>query len=248
MKLETWTVGQGSRTAALVHGASKGADVWRDFARILADEYDLTVVLLDQRGHGRAPRALSYRVADFAGDLLDTLPVGLDFLIGQSLGGVAGAWASPKLQPKRYIGLDPAFALNALSSISALTLSALGPLQLRIAHWLARLPGVSVKGSAPDTLERVQLMLNDWDTSMMVPLVRSARRDPFPVGPPAVPSTLLLAENSAVVSDKMARELRAAGWDVRVKPGAVHDLHLQDPRGVIAMLDDVLRGKRSEGA
>jgi hypothetical protein len=39
----------------------------------------------------------------------------------------------------------------------------------------------------------------------------------------------------------MAEELRAMGWDIRVKPGGEHDLHLQDPAGVIAMLDDILR-------
>jgi hypothetical protein len=39
----------------------------------------------------------------------------------------------------------------------------------------------------------------------------------------------------------MAAELTALGWDIRVKPGGEHDLHLQDPRGVITMLDDVLR-------
>jgi len=44
-----------------------------------------------------------------------------------------------------------------------------------------------------------------------------------------------------VVGEQMARDLRALGWDVRVKPGAVHDMHLQDPAGVVAMLDDILR-------
>ncbi len=240
MKLETWSVGNGPRTAALVHGLSKGADVWRDFARILVDEYDLTVLLLDLRGHGRSPRASSYEVNDFANDLVDSLPTGLDFLIGQSLGGIACARASVQLRPKHFIGLDPGFRLPAIMALMTYVLHAAGPFRARVGDWMLTLPGAIPAGSAPDALERVRAMSKRWDMSMGVPFVRSARRQWFRVAPPAVPSTLVLAENSVVVPRKMADELRAAGWDIRVKPGAVHDLHLQDPRGVIAMLHDVL--------
>ena len=241
MKLRTWTVGNGPRTAALVHGATKAADVWRDVARILVDEYDLTVILLDQRGHGRSPRAASYRVADFTGDLVETLPTGLDFLVGASLGGLAGALASAKLRPGRYIGLDPAFSLARSAGFSANMLRLLGPLQEPVVKKLFRIAAPKEKGAAPDTVERVLAMMEAWDGSMMSQLVRSARRHPFPIAAPAVPSTLLLADDSAVVGEQMARDLRGLGWDVRVKPGAVHDMHLQDPPGVVAMLDDVLR-------
>jgi pimeloyl-ACP methyl ester carboxylesterase len=109
MKLVTRTLGTGRRTAALVHGASMAGDVWRDFAQILIEDYDLSILLIDLRGHGQSPRGKSYQVADFAADLIETLPTGLDYLIGQSLGGVSSAWASSSLLPHRYIGLDPAF-------------------------------------------------------------------------------------------------------------------------------------------
>ena len=240
MKLETWTVGDGPRTAALVHGASMGGAVWRDFARILVDEHDLTVVLLDQRGHGRSPRSDRYEVADFANDLVESLPQGLDFCIGQSLGGLASAWASARLRPKRYIGLDPALAVGP---IAAFMLRTLGPHQTRLSDRMLRALGAPVKGSPPDTLARFRAMWKDWDPAMMAQLARSARREPFPIAPPAVPSTLLLADKGFCVPEPVAARLRSAGWDIRVKPGAVHDLHLQDPRGCIAMLDDVLRAR-----
>ena len=240
MKLETWTLGDGPRTAALVHGATKAADVWRDVARILVDRYDLTVLLLDQRGHGRSPRAASYKVADFAGDLVETLPTGLDFLFGASLGGVAGAWASATLKPRRYVGLDPAFSMPTSAGFSSRILGLLGPLEDPAVRGLFRLAGPRL-GAAPDTHDRVVTMFNEWDASMMSQLVHSARRQPFPIAAPAVPSTLLLADHSVVITEPMARDLARLGWDVRVKPGAVHDMHLQDPPGVVAMLDDVLR-------
>ncbi|MES3021604.1 MAG: alpha/beta fold hydrolase [Pseudomonadota bacterium] len=240
MKLDTWTVGNGPRTAALVHGASKGADVWRDIARILVDKYDMTVVLLDQRGHGASPRAGSYRLADFSGDLVETLPTGLDFLIGHSLGGVAGAWAAAGLQPKHFIGLDPGFSVPSSMKKMAYLFKALGPLRPWFLNWTLQLPGAIPEGAAADTLERVRAMTRSWDSSMMLPLLKSGEQQPFVVAPPSVPSTLLLAENSIVVSDAMAGALQSAGWDVRMMSGGVHDFILQDPSRVVALLHDVL--------
>jgi pimeloyl-ACP methyl ester carboxylesterase len=238
MKLVTRELGTGRRTAALVHGASMAGDVWRDFAQILIDEYDLSVILVDQRGHGESPRGPSYQVADFAADLVETLPTGLDFLIGQSLGGVSSAWAAPSLLPQRYIGLDPAFTAGA---VTACILRLAGRFQTRLPDWILSAIGMPPKGAAPDTLARVHAMWATWDSSMMNQLVHSGRTTPFPVGPPAVPSTLILADKSLFVPPKMADALSALGWDIRVKPGGEHDLHLQDPGGVIALLDDVLR-------
>jgi hypothetical protein len=177
-------------------------------------------------------------VEDFVADLVENLPSGLDFLMGQSLGGVSSAWAAPSLLPRRYIGLDPALTAGALT---ALALRVLGPLQTHLPDRVLSAIGMPPKGAAPDTMERVRAMWSKWDSSMMQQLVRSGRRAPFPVGPPAVPSTLILADPSLFVPPKMASELTALGWDIRVKPDGEHDLHLQDPRGVITMLDDVLR-------
>jgi pimeloyl-ACP methyl ester carboxylesterase len=238
IQLSTRRLGTGSRTAALVHGASMTGDIWRDFGQILVDEYDLSLILVDLRGHGKSPRSADYRVADFAADLVETLPQGLDFLIGQSLGGVSSAWAAPLLRPRRYIGLDPAFTASPAASVM---LRVLGPIQPHFPDWLLARFGTPPEGSAPDTLARVRAMWKEWDSSMMKQLVPSGLHDPFTVRPPAVPSTIVLADPSFVISPAAAEGFREAGWDVRVKPGGVHDLHTQDPRGLAALLDDVLR-------
>jgi pimeloyl-ACP methyl ester carboxylesterase len=238
MKLATREIGTGTRTAALVHGASMGSDIWRDFAQILIDKYDFSIILIDLRGHGRSEHASSYQIADFAADLIENLPTGLDVLMGQSLGGVSTALASAKLLPRRYVGLDSAFTIGPLV---ALVGRIVGPVQTRLPDRVLKAIGMPVEGSAPDTLERIRTLWSQWDSSMVRQVINSGRRTPFPVGPPAVPSTLVLAEKSLYVRPKMVQELRALGWDIRIKPGAVHDLHLQDPHGVIDMLDDVLR-------
>ncbi len=78
----------------LIHGImSSGATMWR-LGEALAER---GVVAPDLRGHGEAPRAASYRAADFASDLGS----GWDLVIGHSLGGLIAAYAAAE---------DPAFA------------------------------------------------------------------------------------------------------------------------------------------
>jgi pimeloyl-ACP methyl ester carboxylesterase len=238
MKLATKTITAGPRTAALVHGASMSTLIWRDFGKILTDKYDITLTLVDLRGHGESDRAADYRVSDFADDLVETLPTGLDFLIGQSLGGVSSAWAAARLKPKRYIGFDPAFTA---SPSAAWALKTLGPIQPKMPTWMLRAMGSPPKGSAPDTLALFRESWKNWDSSMMKQLVPSGVEHPFAVVPPPLPSTIVLADKSFVIPPAMATGFREAGWDVRDKPGAVHDMHVQDPVGLAALLDDLLR-------
>jgi pimeloyl-ACP methyl ester carboxylesterase len=235
MKLHTRVVGTGSRTAALVHGASMSGEYWRDFSPYLL-KHDLTLILVDQRGHGDSPRADSYRIEDFADDLVDTLPTGLDFLIGQSLGGLTGAWASERLQPKRYIGIDPALAMTPFS---LWLIPTVGPYQKRMPDWMLRAFGMPSKGSPPDTLARTRAIWKKWDETCLRDIRSSYLARPFPVAAPPVPSTIVLAEKSFAVRADFAAALRAAGWDVRVMKGG-HDLHIENPSGLADVLDDVL--------
>jgi pimeloyl-ACP methyl ester carboxylesterase len=58
-----------------------------------------TVTTLDLRGHGLSDRANSYRLDEFADDVVDALPAGLDSVIGHSLGGAVLVRAVDRLQP-----------------------------------------------------------------------------------------------------------------------------------------------------
>jgi pimeloyl-ACP methyl ester carboxylesterase len=236
MKLATTTVGSGSRRAALVHGASMNSDAWREFVPYLL-EHDLTLTLVDLRGHGDSPRASSYLISDFVSDLVETLPKNLDLLIGQSLGGLAGAWASAELIPKRFIGIDPALGI---SRSQLFLLGILGPIQTRLPDRVLHAFGMPPKGSPPDMMERIHAMWAKWDTSSVRDVKNSAFANPFPVAPPRVPSTIVLADPSMATPPKLADALRACGWDVRVIKGGGHDLHQEDPAGLAEVLRDVL--------
>ncbi|GAA4668061.1 alpha/beta fold hydrolase [Frondihabitans cladoniiphilus] len=236
MKLATRTVGEGSRSAALVHGASMSSDAWREFVPYLL-ELDLTLTLVDLRGHGDSPRADSYRIDEFVDDLVDTLPQGLDLLIGQSLGGLTAAWAAPLLKPKRFIGIDPAFSIDRKSLF---LLRLLGPIQPKLPDFLLRRLGLPPKGSPPDMLARIHAMWAKWDTASVRDVTKSAAEHPFPAGPPSVPSTIVLADPSTATPPAFADALRTQGWDVRVIAGGGHDLHQEDPGGLAEVLRDVL--------
>lgn len=112
----SWGDPSAARRALLVHGlGSNGALMWR-FGVALADD-GWHVEAVDLRGHGTAPRALDYRIADYASDLAITRPRTGDawgLVIGHSLGGAAStvvaasdpAWAS------RLVLVDPALHLK----------------------------------------------------------------------------------------------------------------------------------------
>lgn len=240
MKLNTVTVGEGSRTAALIHGASRSTDAWRYFAPYLLEQ-DIQLILVDQRGHGDSPRASSYRVEDFAQDLVDTLPTGLDFVFGQSLGGLTAAWAAADLQPKRYIGVDPALHMKGFQKWLIPTL---GPIQKKFPDAVLRALGAPIKHPSADDIAWLRGEWAKWDETSLRDIKSSYDARPFPAGPPAVPSTIVLAGPSFAVAPKFAAELAAQGWDVRVMPGGTHDLHIDDPAGLAAILADVLEPVR----
>ena len=235
MKLVTHELGSGSLTAGLVHGASESATAWHDFARMLVDEFDLRLILVDQRGHGESPRAATYNISEFADDLVETLPVGLDFLFGQSLGGRTAALAAARLAPGHYIGVDPAFSLPF--GFGART-RAVAVIERAIPRSVLRRTVVSTFGE--EGAERQLANWANWDRRMIPYLTREGRRTEFLPQPPAVPSTVVLAENSFVMPPNRAKEFADYGWDIRTLAGAPHDMHIRNPAGLIDILRDVL--------
>jgi hypothetical protein len=75
---------------------------------------------------------------------------------------------------------------------------------------------------------------------MMCQIARTASHNPVIARPPLVPLTVVRADPSFTVRDVLARELTASGWDIRIKQGGAHDLHVQDPQGLADLLDDIL--------
>lgn len=103
---QSWDGGPGK--ALLVHGLSSSAAGWWRFAPALASlGYEVTAP--DLRGHGATGPADSYRLADYATDLVD-IQGSWDLVVGHSLGGAAAAIAAEEHPQwtQRMIMLDPA--------------------------------------------------------------------------------------------------------------------------------------------
>ena len=99
-----------------MHGlGSSAATTWQVSEALAGAGWSVTAI--DLRGHGSAPRASSYRIADFAEDLRHTTPDGggiWDVVIGHSI-GAASAVVAAHQDPswtKRLILLDPALELG----------------------------------------------------------------------------------------------------------------------------------------
>lgn len=217
MKLATTTIGTGPKTAALVHGLSGDSGTWFEFAPWLAS-LGYTVTLVDQRGHGASDRANSYLAEDLADDLVDTLPVGMDVIMGHSLGGRALLLAAERLRPGRAVYLDPGFTVPPEMTFG-LPLDADGEIA-SVEELAAILPVYST-----EHLVNSRRSLTLFDPAWFE-LPNPVLPDLEPPVPPVVPSLLVLADPPIAVNPPMQERLRAGGYELRTVPGGHHDLHI----------------------
>ncbi len=73
------------------------------------------MVAVDLRGHGASGRGAGpeeYRPEDYADDLVETVPDGVDLAVGHSLGALVLARAVERLGPARAVYCDPAWHLR----------------------------------------------------------------------------------------------------------------------------------------
>jgi pimeloyl-ACP methyl ester carboxylesterase len=235
MKLTVHTTGSGSKSVALFHGISGEAAMFADLTQILADRFDYTVYGVDLRGHGDSPRADSYSLPELADDVVDSLPTGLDLVMGHSLGGRVLLDSVGRLLPRRAVYLDPALRVASSASVTAGRAN-VGEHEDGSPFSTEELTAAN-PGWGPANIERARTSHSHWDASMFEQLMSGVAEANAPAGTPAVPSLILLAENSPLIDASFADELSAVGWEVRVQKGAGHNLHLDDVDKTIRMLD-----------
>jgi pimeloyl-ACP methyl ester carboxylesterase len=111
-----WGTKAAPKHVLLVHGLGSSAlTMWRLGEAFAEKGWCATAV--DLRGHGQAPRTTTYRISDFADDLLLTNPThqgNWDVVIGHSIGAASTtvASASDKDWTKRLVLLDPALTVG----------------------------------------------------------------------------------------------------------------------------------------
>ena len=221
-----------TRRALLIHGLSSNSTTWWRVAAALETE-GWQVITPDLRGHGSAPRAESYAIADYASDL----PAGpWDLVVGHSLGGAVAVLAARSAS--RLVLLDPVLevAPDEFDEIEADQLAELDLTieSIRVAkpHWHPRdheLKAAAVQQADPRAVERTFRDNPDWN------VVDAAAALTMP--------TLILGGDHRVysmLSTETADAVVAANPKVtyRVIEGSGHSLHRDRPDETIAAILD----------
>lgn len=243
MQLHTATSGSGEHHVGLIHGLGADGTTWQPLIDLMLATGRYTVTTIDLRGHGRSDRASSYTLGELADDVVESLPQGLRSVVGHSLGGAVLVRAVERLSPQRAVYLDPGFGLalpttglagRAFWAVPALTLGVVGARQARRSASQRAVYPESIRESMKESQRR-------FDAKMAIGVFREIAFHPVAIAAPAVPSTIVLSDESpAVLPDAMAAGLEREGWDIRRISGIHHDMHLEDPERVLGILADVL--------
>lgn len=239
MKLSTKTYGDGGRHIGLIHGLGADGETWRPLIDLLVLNGAYTVTTVDLRGHGLSDRAVSYSLGDFSGDIVEALPKNLECVIGHSLGGSVLFRAVERLKPKQAIYLDPGFQLalptrgllgRLFWSMPVLTMGVAALLQARRSAKVKAMYDTTTRALLKQAKER-------FDTRMAIGVFREVAFHPIAAAKPQVPSVVVLSDDYlAVLPDYLARALERKGWTVRRIVGSHHDMHLESPGQVSALL------------
>ncbi|NUU07432.1 alpha/beta hydrolase [Leifsonia sp. C5G2] len=231
MQLYTREWGTGDRYAVLVHGVMSDSRTWRRVAPALADR-GYHVIAVDLRGHGHSPRTPEYTAELMAQDIVDTVPARPELVMGHSLGGLTVSLVVERLDPQRVIYVDPAFSCPATNGFQRW----LAPAFLRT---LARQSAVRIAKRNPrwdpaDVAIEVETFKAFDRAVLPVVVTPSAMRAPEVM---AVPSLVMLADNSQLVKPELAERLREDGYEVRIVPGSGHVINRDDHDGFMKALE-----------
>ncbi len=242
MRLATRRHGDGQRHVALVHGLGGDGDLWQGLTDRIIGAGGTTVTTVDLRGHGASDRDDDYGVDAFARDLVETLPAGLDLVVGHSLGGTVLERAVARLQPAHALYLDPGFRLGLpVDGVTGRLFWRTTPVSVVLAALVQKWHG---RGRPPMSVEDRALRkaaTSRFDRRMTVGVFREVSHHPTPVAAPVVPSTLVLSDDSgAVVPAETVARLEGLGWEVRPLAGVGHDFWLQDADRTWAAIRDLV--------
>jgi pimeloyl-ACP methyl ester carboxylesterase len=245
VKLATQTHGQGARRIALVHGLGGDGALWRGLTERIVASGTATVTTVDLRGHGASDRSDVYTVTAFADDLVDTLPTGLDLVVGHSLGGSVLERAVGRLEPAHALYLDPGFHLRLpTEGLTGRLFWATAPVTLAVAALGQKLRSRGRPPLAPPDAALRDEALTRFDRKMTIGVFRDVAHHRAPVAQPIVPSTIVLSDDApAVLREETAERLSALGWEIRRLPGVGHDFWLEDAGRTLDVVHDLLVGE-----
>ncbi|MFT4211626.1 MAG: alpha/beta hydrolase [Microbacterium sp.] len=232
MRLAVDESGAGERCAVLVHGIMSDSRAWH---RVRADleEQGYRVIAVDLAGHGRSPRARRYSPTAWADDVAETVAPLLDrepdVIVGHSLGALVASIVAERLAARATIYVDPAFAFprGARGLVYKL---AFGLMPRPGRRMLARM---NPKWAAED-VELETASVRAWDRRTVLGLA-----DTRVLAPPRVvrvPSLVILAEKSLLITQEVRTRLQYHGMTVTMLPGSGHTVFRDDHAGFMRLV------------
>ena len=125
----------------------------------------------------------------FAEDLVESLPTGLDVVVGHSLGGSVLERAVGRLAPAGAVYLDPGFRLGLpTAGLAGRLFWATAPVGLAVAALAQRWRSRGRPAPSPEDARLRDAATARFDRGMAVGVFRDVAHAPAPVAPPVVPS------------------------------------------------------------
>lgn len=230
-----WGDPAAQHSALLIHGINGAGAGWWRLGEALA-EAGWHAVAVDLRGHGTAPRADSYLIADYVDDLPGT---DWDLVVGHSLGGAIGVAAAARPGfTRRLLLLDPVLRIPAAEK-AAVQADQVAELTASIADLTAERPlwhplDIRLKFDASRQADRemVDRTFNQNDPWELIDAASTLDVDTLILGADPAVYTFFPADQADAVVAANARVT------YRVVPGAGHSPHRDRPAESIAAMFD----------
>ncbi|NNC11318.1 alpha/beta hydrolase [Planctomonas sp. JC2975] len=227
MQLFTREWGTGDRVAVLVHGLFSSSRTWHRLGPELADK-GYRVVAVDLAGHGQSPRSRWYSLSGLVRGIAESVPVKPELAIGHSLGGLALSRLVRVLQPERAVYIDPAFLGNRLpwwqrAGAPMLFHGILNRRERSVARSNPRWGKDDVEIEVGDYASFDRSFFKNFGDGRAMPLSEPDRM--------TVPSMMMLADRSKLVSESVSERMRRLGFEIRTVAGAGHTVHRDDFAG-----------------
>ena len=249
MELYYEQVGEGAPVLLLLHGMAGNAGVWQPFIDVLRGRWHGRILVPDLRGHGRSPHGRHYGFGQHAADVAELLDADEPVtVVAHSMGAVVAVAAA-----------SPAFDLSIRSILGFGVKMQFPQADVEKARSLARMP-VRWFDQRKDAVERflklsgLTGLVSDDSPAVQAGVSEEEGRwriaaDPRTFSAPVPDFENLMRSCKARVrlacgsEDWMVNvaQLRRHDPDAIELAGLGHNLHVQEPEALAALLDNVMK-------
>ena len=241
--------GSGDRVILFLHGLGATAAVWTGVREALRERGGMRWVAADLGGHGGSDWQPFYSVGQLAAQLAQTIPLELPpVIVGHSLGtyvglALASGWFGVRVQG--LLGIGPKIAwpqadLKAAREFAARPVRCYASEEEAVDRY-RRVSGLSEElAPGRKALARGVLQTPDGWRLAQDPGTFAVAGAPFASLAAAANAPVVLArgERDPMVS---LEELRAHARQAYDIPGAGHNVHVEDPRAVLGLIEPLLK-------